>query len=294
MRALRGPLAALSLAAALVPAGAHAQSWRIFTAQRGIAKEDALHVNIVYGLGKLTLRAADPSMLYDLNARFDADNERIVRRYDASASTLFVGADSATAERYGVHPQIFSGSSRRSPRGGYLTVALARGIPLNLGVKIAAGEGEIELGDLWLSHLVVLSTMSDATVDFRTPNPQPMHELVVDASIGGITIKRLGNARAERVNLSVGIGGADVDMRGAWTGETTIFGQVTMGGLVLEVPRDAGVKITTSTTLAGLDAKGFERRDGAYFSPNYATATRKLNVTGGVTMGGVEVSWVEP
>lgn len=293
MTPLRRPLLALALAAAFA-SQAHAQSWRTFTAQRGIAKEDALHVDVSYGLGKLTLRAADPSVLYDLNARFDADNERILRRYDAATSTLYVGADSATAERFGMHAHLFSGSGRSSEKGGYLTVALARGIPLNLGVKLSAGAGEVELGDLWLSHLVVLSTMSDATVDFRTANPQPMKEAVFDASIGGITIKRLGNARAERVYLNVGIGGAEVDMRGAWTGETTIVAVVTMGGITLQVPRDAGVKITTSTTLAGLDTKGFERRDGAYFSPNYATAARKLNVTGGATMAGVAVSWVEP
>ena len=293
MNAPRLAIAALSVAS-LFAIPARAQSWRTLTAQRQIAKEDALHVEVRYGLGKLTVRAADPAVLYDVSARYDADIFRFERNYDPAKHQLFVGADSATAERFTLRPHFFSDQNKRSTKGGYLTVALARGIPINLTVNLAMGGSEIDLGGLWLSHLLVLASMGEATITFRTANPQPMHEIVIDASLGGITIKQLGNARAERVRLNVGLGGADVDVRGAWTGEMTLDGTVTMGGLNLSVPRDAGVKVTAYTKLAGLDAKGFVKKDGAYYSANYETAPRKLTVTGGVTLGGIEVNWVEP
>jgi len=285
-----GALAAL----AALASAPRAQDWRTVTAQRGIAHEDALHVVVHYGDGKLTLRAADPAVLYDVNARFDADDARFERRYDAATRTLDIGVDSATMDRVTLRPRLSSSAQRHEATPGYFTLGLARGIPIDLVVHLAMGEAEFELGDLWISRLSVTSALSHAVMDFSTPNLQPMDELTIDASVGGITVHRLGNARAKRVKLLMGVGGGEVDLRGAWTGEMTLDATVAVGGFELHVPRDAGVKVIASTTLAGLDAAGFTQRDGAYYSSNYASASRKVTVDAHATLAGVEVSWIEP
>ena len=281
------------LAAAALASTATAQDWRTVTAQRGISREDALHVVVDYAEGKLTLRAADPAVLYDINARFDADVSRFQRGYDASTRTLTVGVDSATLDRVSMHAHLVSGPPRRDLRG-YFTLGLARGIPIDLTTHLAMGDAEFELGDLWIGKMTVTCALSDATLDFSTANSQAMDELTIDASIGGLTVRRLGNARAKKVRLLIGVGGAEVDLRGAWTGEMAVEATVALGGFELKVPRDAGVKVIASTTLAGLDAEGFVKHDGAYWSPNYETAARKVTVDAHATLAGFEVSWIEP
>ena len=287
-------LAAALCAAAALAAPARAQDWRTLTAQRGIAHEDALHVLVRYGAGKLTLRAADPAVLYDLNARFDADVSRFERRYDAATRTLTVGVDSATVDRVTHRPRFMNSTQHRETTPGYFTLGLARGIPIDLTAYLAMGDAEFQLGDLWISKLTVTTALSDAAIDFTTPNLQPMDELLIDASIGALTVRRLGNARAKKVRLLIGIGGGEIDLRGAWTGEMALDASVTVGGLELRVPRDAGVKVNATTTLADLEATGFVKRDGVYYSPNYETAARKVTVDARAKLAGVEVSWIEP
>jgi len=229
-----------------------------------------------------------------VSARYDADAFRFERRYDAAARTLVVGADSATAERFTLRPHLLGGDNSRAGRDSYLNVALARGLPIDLTVHIGIGDGELDLGDLWLSRLMVVVAMSETTLNFRTPNAQPMDKLTIISALGGVTLHRLGNARAKKVELDVGVGGAEVDMRGEWTGDMTLDANVSVGGLELQVPRDAGVKVQVATKLGSLDAKGFTQKDGAWVSPNWDTATRHLTVVGGAKMAGVDVSWREP
>jgi len=60
------------------------------------------------------------------------------------------------------------------------------------------------------------------------------------------------------------------------------------------VPTDAGVRINATTRLGGMSLKGFTKREGAYYSPNYNAAKRKLNITADATLGGCEIAWVAP
>ncbi len=285
-------LGALLLAVAATPATA--QSWRTLTAQRAVGREDSLHVVVRYGLGKLTVRAAEPAVLYDLDMKYDADVFRAEKRYDAATRTLYVGADSATADRLTLRPHNIHGSGEKGRKGGEMTLALARGIPLDLTVELGIGYASIDLGDLWLDRARFESAMGGAEIDFATANIHPMRELDIDAALSGVTVGHLGNARAQRVKVTAALAGGELDLRGAWTGEMTLDLTATLGGFELKVPSDAGVRITASSKLGGIDAKGYTLRDGTYYSANYATAKRKLTITGSATLGGLEVNWVEP
>ena len=165
--------AALALLGALAPA-ARAQSWRTLTAHRALGRDDSLRVVVRYGLGALKLRAAESATLYDISIRYDADRFRPERRYDATTHTLTVGADSATIELFSLRPRTLAGDSHNNAKGGEMTLALARGIPLDLTVKFGVGEAELDLGDLWISHLRVEAALGGATITFRTPNSRPM------------------------------------------------------------------------------------------------------------------------
>ena len=287
-----------SLAAAgllvLAAAPATAQTWRTLTAQRAVGREDSLRVVVRYGLGRLILRAAEPATLYNVDVRYNADVFRVEKQYDAATHTLRVGADSATAERFSLSARNFHGGSEGNAKGGELKLFLARGVPLDLTLSLGIAQAEIDFGDLWVDRARIEAAMGGAEISFPTPNVRPMRELVIDAALGGITVDHLGNARARRVKIEAALGGGAVDFRGDWTGEMAVEISAVLGGFHLSVPTDAGVKITARTRLAGMSVKGFTKREGALYSPNYDAAKRKIIITADATLGGCEVDWVAP
>ena len=74
----------------------------------------------------------------------------------------------------------------------------------------------------------------------------------------------------------------------------TLDVSLTLGGIHVRVPDDAGVHITAKAKLAGIDAEGFTKRGGEYYSTNWETAGRKVTITGTAALAGLEVGWIEP
>ena len=160
-------------------------TWRTLTARRAVGREDSLRVVAKYGLGRLTLRAADPAVLYDVSVKYDAQHFRAEEKFDAVTRTLTVGADSATAELFSLRPRYHVEGKDRNTKDAAMTVALARGIPIDLTVKMGIAEGDIDLGNLWIDRARVEVTMAGATVDFSTLNQHPMKSLDIEALMGG-------------------------------------------------------------------------------------------------------------
>jgi hypothetical protein len=269
-------------------------NWRTLTARRAVGREDSLRVVAKYGLGKLTLRAADPAVLYDVSVKYDAQHFRAEEHFDAVTRTLTVGADSATAELFTLRPRYHTGANDRNTKDAAMTLSLARGIPIDLTVKMGIAEGDIDLGNLWLDRARIEVTMAGATVDFSTANQHPMKSLDIQALMGGITVQHAGNANAKLIKLRGDLGGGMIDLRGAWTGDMTLDASLTLGGMKIRVPDDAGVHITAVAKLAGIGAEGFVKRGGEYYSANWETAARKVTITGTAALAGLEVGWIEP
>ncbi len=293
-RAIVGLVAAGMLATSAAPA--HAQRWRTLTASRQRQSIDTLRLRATFGAGTLSLGAAPQALLYDIEMRSDADELRPAERYDPATQTLRIGSASDNTRLFVLDPrrmQFDDDDASGRERPAELTLNLARGIPLDLDLALGAAQGTVDFSGLWVSRLKLATGASEATVTFGTPNPQPMHELRIEVGAAGLTVRKLGNARARRITVNTGAAGADLDLSGAWEGETQIDLHVVLGGVTLHVPRDVGIVSRVNTRLGGLDASGLTQRDGAYYSANYASAKRKLALEGSATLGGIEIDRME-
>jgi len=278
-------LAVLALFAAGGP-GDGAQSWRTLTASRPRGNADSLRVILRYDAGRLTVGAAAAPLLYDARARFDGNQQRVSRSYDAVTHTLHVGIDSAM--QGSVH-------SDRRPRESQarLDLGLATGMPVDIDLDLGATRATLDLGSLWVSALHVSSGATETDVTFGSANPQPMRDLLVDAGVGSITIHQLGNARAQHASIASTVGALDLDLDGSWTGEMPITLRVALGSATLRVPRDAGVALRLARRIANVDADGFVAHDGVYYSAGYEQAKRHIVVDGSATLASVDVVWKE-
>jgi hypothetical protein len=62
-----------------------------------------------------------------------------------------------------------------------------------------------------------------------------------------------------------------------------------IGDLKIRVPSEIGVRIRRNSLLIGLDAVGFSKVGKEYFSPNWDTATIRLDIALDAALGTVEV-----
>lgn len=278
---------ATSLAASAIPA----QQWRTLEARRGLtpsSRTDTLRVHLAYGVGKLTFGAAnDNALLYDLRMRYDADERRVKYRYDSASHTLTVGDDSGFTNAFTLR----HGHDRPDENEPHPTLGLgvAAGVPLDLSLDFSAADAVLDMSRLALSRLSVEAAASDSRVTFGTPNPSRIPTLELHATLAGVNVAQLGNAHADTVRARTTIGRMSLDLGGDWTGRTTLELRAVMGVITVRVPSDVGVRIEASTTLGKIEAPGFTARNGAYYSDNWAKASRTVTIGGRAVMARIEV-----
>jgi len=294
-RRLTGPVlaCAFALAASAPTRALGAQHWRDLTASRQVLKVDTLHVRLSFTAGKIALAAAPQSLLYDVHLKYDADHYRPQQRYDAATHTLTIRSDSGSAGifsvgagRGGIH---FGGGGGGGDDAGELSLALARDVPLDLSLGLAACEARVDLGGLSVSALRVQTAACDTRIAFSTPNPSRIPQLEIRATAAGVTMEKLGNARADRLDVITTVGGADLDLSGDWSGTMTVAIHTVMGGVTLRVPQDVGIQARVTRVFGRLEASFLSERNGAFYSANWSSASRKLVVDADATMGGVEL-----
>ena len=267
------------------------QEWRTVTAQRQRQPVDTLRVRMLYGAGKLQLGAAPDSLLYDLRERFDPLRTRETHRYDAATHTLTVGSDSAVTRMFSLRKRAWHGSGDESGQGSDLTVGLATGVPLDLDLELGATESTIDLSKLSVSRLELNVAASATSVTFGTVNPVEMRELDLRTAAAGVDVRQLGNARAQVVHVSTGVGSVTLDLSGAWTGRMTLDVHPVLGQVTIRVPADVGVESHLTKLIGNVDQAGFTQKDGVAYSPNFATATRRLVVNGAATFASVAIQY---
>ena len=279
-------IALVSLLSLSDPAG-DARSWRSLTASRPRGTVDTLHVMLRYDAGAFTVGAAAAPLLYQANARFDANEQRVSRSYDALSRTLRIGLDSSTLQK-SAHC-----SHNTSNSGARLELGLAAGLPLDLDLDLGTTRASVDLSALWVDALRVSSGATEADLTFGSANPQPMRELFVDAGVGSITIHRLGNARAQRATIASTVGSVDLDFAGQWTGDMPITMRLALASATIRAPRDVGIAVRMSTRISDVNTDGFTERDGVRYSAGYEQAKRHVLIDGSATLATVEVVWTD-
>src|SRR5512140_164129 len=282
---MRSLLLALVSLFALGGPAADARSWRSLTASRPRGTADSLHVVLRYDAGTVTIGAAAATLLYQANARFDANQQRLSRSYNPVSHTFRVGLDSSTMQTSARHSNRSRTNEGRRDRG------LATGIPLDLDLDLGTTRARVDFSKLWVNALRVSSGATEADLTFGSANPQPMRDLFVDAGVGSITIHELGNARAQRATIAGTVGSVDLDLGGEWSGDLPLTLRVALASATLRVPRDVGIAMRMSSRIAEIDADGFAERDGVLYSAGYEQARRHVLLDGSATLASVDIVW---
>ncbi|MFN2399836.1 MAG: hypothetical protein ABR543_14545 [Gemmatimonadaceae bacterium] len=287
----------LALVAILPVTVGQAQEWRTIATSRSARAADSLRVRVEFAAGSLSLGPDDSANLYDVRLRYDATNSSPLQAYDSASHTLSIMVDTASSPwglGFGLNGLSLNWETAPDEKkdARELALLIGRSAPLDLSVETRAVEGKMELGGLSLSRLHIKSRGSDVAMQFSHPNRDVLTDFDLDAAAADIKIEGIGRAHATRIQARARIASVDLDFSGDWTGNSELRLDVAFGQVTLRVPSNVGVKIQVDKFAADFSHSRLVERDGAFYSENWATASRKLVVDADVTFAGLTLDWI--
>lgn len=259
-----------------------AQTMRTVAGNRQIGSQTALDVTVEFAAGRLTIGRDETGMLYRARVVYDEERFEPLLDYSAGDHSLRVGVDGLKGVHGGDH------DTKQE-----LRLDVTPKVPVTFDIKFGAGEAEVDLGGLNLRRAEINTGATDARIRFSTPTTGRCDNLTFHVGAASFKTEQLGNARCQHVEFMGGVGDLTLDFAGDWGGVTrpTADISVGLGSLTLRLPRNIGVQIDISRVFSSFDQSGMIKRDGAYFSPNYDTATTKLVLNVKSALGSVDVAW---
>lgn len=120
---------------------------------------------------------------------------------------------------------------------------LPPGVPFSLEGVVSMGESDLELGGLWITATDLDLGMGSHALSFDRPSPRPMERFKLDASMGELQVRGLGNASPGEVSVEHSMGEMRLDLRGDWITDSNVQASCSMGECRVTVPRDVAVEL---------------------------------------------------
>jgi hypothetical protein len=283
---MRASLALLAMVGSLTLAkDSDAQGLRTLQTSRQLRDSQPLQVDVSFAAGKFSLHPVEGRLLYEMRLRYDERTTDAVHEYDTENHSLTLGLNRHSAS-FGIGA-LRGGSHDNASE---LDVGLNGSVPMELVVKLAGTESNLELGGLRLTRLEVNCAASGATLNFNAPNRAEMETLTLQIAGAGAKIENLANANASTVMVKGAAGGLDIDFGDGLSRDVTIRAELALGGLQMTLPRDIGVMVRAKSRLGSFDGSGLKKVGDAWYTENWNQATHKVTIESTTVLGSFELT----
>lgn len=145
-----------------------------------------------------------------------------------------------------------------------LTISTRR--PFSLSMDLGASDQtQVDLGGLPITELDIKLGAGQAKFDCSRPNPQELNTWALKAGAAELSISRLGNTNARKVEIDGGAASVTIDFGGALRRDMDAAIRIGMASAEIIVPKTTASRTRTRTALAGIDVgDGFTVKDGAF------------------------------
>jgi hypothetical protein len=261
------------------------QAWRTVSAARHRDSGDSLRLRVNLSGGSLRLTPAEQTELYGYSMRYDAARYRVERRFDSASHTLALRLEGGR--------RTLQALAKDDEERARLSIAVARDVPLDVALHLGAVEAELDFGGLAVDRLNVEAAASATSLRFAAPNPRRMRSLRFDVGAASIEANGVGNANVEHVDVDCGAGALTIDFSGTWSADMEARLRVRLGAVTLRVPRDVGVRARVDVTLGDFSREALRERDGAHYSENWDSASRRLTIDASMLLGTLEIERID-
>ncbi len=280
----RKDLVAAAAFAATLASAATAQNLETLAASREYRGEQALNVNVRFGMGTFTLVRDQGTALYRGSVVYDTRFEAVFD-YSRDNQSLDIGIDSREPMRR---------RNLRDIKGQRIDLSISPAVPINFNFVFGAGNADLDLGGLALERAEIKTGASETTVVFSRPTVRPCQKFSVEVGAAELRIEGLGNSNCAEIDIKGAAGSLLLDFTGEWQHEgiTEADVKIGLGELTLRFPSNLGVSISVKRFLASFDREGFRRDGDRYLSTNYEDARARLHIDLHAVIGDIEVEWV--
>lgn len=270
---------AIAIGGSLGATRGDAQDWRTITTLRQFKGEEALHVDLQYGAGRLYVVPGEASSLYKATLRYDASHFKPLTQY--SDGHLKVGIEGGSIKG-------------RNMKAARLDLALGTRVPLDLELQFGAAQAEVELGGMRIREARIATGASETNLNVNAPNGEKCSLLKLEVGAASFEATGLGNLNCQTVDVDGGVGDVTLDFNGAWRVDSDVSVDMGLGSLTLRVPRGLGVQVRKTGFLASFDSQGLVKRGNTYFSENWEKASNRISFNIDAAFGSINIEWVEP
>lgn len=237
----------------------------------------ATNVKIIFGTGKLDVEAGISNELFFGDFNFNVEQWAPEITYENDKLTIRQGGKEGN---WGIPTGVVRNR---------WDLAFSPEAPLEMDLRLGAGDGELDFTDLQVTALDVNIGAGDYILRFDQPSRTAMDHLKVNAGASKLEILQMGNASPERVDLKGGVGDMGLDLTGTWTRSAKIEIIAGAGSLTLRLPDDIGVQVKTRGPLSKIEAPDLTRVDSSYINDIFGGTDTELRVQITTGLGSVRL-----
>ena len=112
---------------------------------------------------------------------------------------------------------------------------LPQSLPTDIQIEFGLGEARIDLSDLSISKFEMECGLGDTRIGMSTSNPVTCREASIEAGLGDLNVTDLGSLRTRELNLEIGLGASNVDLRGHITEDMDAGISIGIGSVDMDV-----------------------------------------------------------
>lgn len=241
---------------------------------------EPIAVDILFGAGDLEIKAGEDDELFSGRFKYNVEEWEPEITYD----------DDLLVIRQGSSDEDWGFPTDEGARNEW-DLAFSPEVPLEIDLRIGAGEGELDFSGLQLEGLDIELGAGDFTAYFGEPNEVEMRDLDIDAGASKLQIIDVGNASPKRMAVRGGVGNITLELTGGWANSASIDVTTGVGSLTLRVPDNVGVRVDVEGGLSNIDVSGLHRSGDAYVNDAYGEAEVELDIS--VKTGVGQVNLIE-
>ncbi len=255
----------------LIPSVLWAQTVHEYT--RGDEKE--LKVRIEYGVGKVYLSKGKPDQICRVESRplEDKDYTEPNVDFESEGNTAYLNVSSDRDNDV----NFFNESNQE------MILNFTDKIPISYKMDFGACEGKLDFTNVRVKDLTLEMGASSMSVQFNAQNKESINKLKVEAGVSKLSMIGLSNANFERFDFEGGVGQYTLDFSGNLNQNAKAKISVGLGKMTIRIPKNLAICIRCESsflTTFRIDNSYFERRgEDTYYSPDYDTASNRLDLT---------------
>lgn len=252
-----------------------------------------LEANFEYGLGELKLQANLRGKIIEGSLRYYSDQTNPSINYHTIGSMGILEVEISTHHRNGIN---FSWGELKRIKGhtehlnNELDFYLPIQVDIDLNIDFGLGKAQINLTDLDLINIDLNCGLSDVKIQVDKPNKTTCRTLSISSGLGSFVGTGLGNLQVRRIDIEVGLGSAEIDLRGSFKNDIEIDIEVGLGSLELILPENVNIRAKVHDTfLSSVDVDDLIKKGNSWVSPDWKNSRPTITLDVSVSLGSVDI-----